>query len=70
MDNDKTYLILGANGLVGRSVRRQLDGRYNWYGTYYKRDEPGLIKADLTSNDNLKNVFKKVKPDIVFKYSC
>lgn len=65
MDKDRTYLVLGANGLVGRSVRRQLDGKYEWYGTYNKRDEPGLIKVNITSNHDLKKVFEMTKPDCI-----
>jgi len=65
MDNNKIYLILGANGLVGRSLSRKLKGKYKWYGTYYKREEPGLIKTDITSNDDLKKIFEMIKPDYV-----
>ena len=65
MDNNKIYLILGANGLVGRFIARQLDGKHKWYGTYYKREEPNLIKADITSNDDLEKIFEMAKPDHV-----
>ncbi len=61
----KTYLVLGASGLIGRAVVKQLEGKYEWFGTYHKREEPGLIKVDITSVDSLKNIFDKVRPDCV-----
>lgn len=65
MDNNSTYLILGANGLLGRNVRKQLDGKYEWYGTYHKRKESKLIKVDITSDDDLREIFRITKPNHV-----
>jgi dTDP-4-dehydrorhamnose reductase len=65
MDSNSTYLILGANGLLGRNVRKQLDGKYEWYGTYNKRKESKLIKVDITSDDDLKEIFRIAKPNHV-----
>jgi dTDP-4-dehydrorhamnose reductase len=59
------YLILGANGLVGRYITRQLTDRDEWSGTYYKREEPGLLKLDITSPKNLESIFSKTEPDCV-----
>ena len=65
MDRTKNYLVLGANGLIGRNMRKQLEGKYKWYGTYNKREEPELIKVDITSNADLKRIFEIANPDYV-----
>jgi len=65
MDKTKIYLILGANGLIGRAIRKQLEGKYIWYGTYNKKKEPELIEIDITSNDDLKRIFEIANPDCV-----
>ena len=59
------YLVFGANGLIGRAIGKQFEGKYEWFGTYYKRKEPGLIKVDITSVDNLKEIFDEIKPSCV-----
>lgn len=65
MDSPKNYLVLGANGLIGRDIRKQLEGDYKWLGTYNKRKEQGLIKADITSNNDLKRIFELANPNCV-----
>jgi dTDP-4-dehydrorhamnose reductase len=66
MNESKRFLVLGANGLVGKAVVRQLKkGKYQWYGTYHKREEPGLIRLDITSKEELARVFEKTEPDYV-----
>lgn len=65
MKEMRRYLVLGANGLVGRAISKQLEGRYEWSGTYFKREEPGLIKLDITSIGNLKETFDETKPSCV-----
>jgi len=59
------FLVLGANGLIGRSVGRKLEGKCEWLGTYYKRKEPSLISVDITSVNGLEEVFGEVKPSCV-----
>lgn len=58
----KRYLILGAHGLVGDAVTKQLNGKHEWAGTYFKREKSGLIKLDITSSNDLENLFSKIKP--------
>ncbi|MFC1941146.1 SDR family oxidoreductase [Chloroflexota bacterium] len=65
MKEMKKCLVLGANGLIGRVVGKQLEGKCKWFGTYYKREEPGLINIDITSDDSLKEIYDEVKPDCV-----
>lgn len=69
MGNNGMYLILGANGLVGGALKKQIDGRYDWHGTYHKREAPGLIKVDITSNNQLKKIFEITKPEHVINCS-
>lgn len=59
------YLIIGANGLIGRSVSRQLNGIYNWKGTYYKRKERGLLSLDITKKNEILRVFESTRPKYV-----
>ena len=65
MKEPQRYLVLGANGLIGRAVGKQLEGKYEWFGTYFKRKEPGLIKLDITSLGNLKEIFNEIKPSCI-----
>ena len=65
MKESKRFLVFGANGLVGKAVVKQLKGKYQWYGTYHKREEPGLIKVDITSKEELSSVFEHIKPNYV-----
>jgi len=53
MDN---YLILGANGLIGRSFREQIKGKYNWFGTCNKRCDIDLTQIDITLDDDIKRI--------------
>jgi len=55
MDN---YLILGANGLIGRSVSKQIEGKYNWFGTYHKRCDIDLTQIDITLDADIKRIFE------------
>ena len=57
-------LIIGANGLIGRSLSK-INEKHRWYGTCYKREEPDLIKVDITSKDDLNKIFEIANPDYV-----
>ena len=65
MKKPQKYLVLGANGLIGRSAVRQLEGKYDWSGTYHAREEAGLFKLDITSASDLKRIFNETEPDYV-----
>ena len=65
MKEPQKYLVLGANGLIGRAIGKQLEGKYEWLGTYFQRKEPGLIKLDITSVGNLKEIFDEIRPSCV-----
>ena len=59
MDKKDTIIILGASGLVGNCLFKQLkkNGK-KVIGTYNKNEKPGLIPFDLT-RPSLKNIFDK-----------
>ncbi len=59
------FLILGANGLIGQAVSKQVESKYKWYGTYFNRDPLGLTKLDVTSDNALEALFEETKPDCV-----
>ncbi len=65
MRTDKKYLIIGANGLIGRSVARQLNGIYNWQGTYYNRKELGLLPLDIAKKSDVSRTFETTRPNYV-----
>ena len=65
MKTDKKYLIIGANGLIGRSVAQQLDGIYNWQGTYYNRKALGLLPLDVTKKSDVSKIFETTRPNYV-----
>jgi len=50
------YLILGANGLIGRSFREQIEGKYSWFGTCHKRCDINLTQIDITLDDDIKRI--------------
>lgn len=69
-------LILGASGLIGHQLLRELDGRFEVYGTLHKsKKEYGNLS--IFSNNNiienvevsifevLKGIFNTVNPDVI-----
>jgi len=61
------YLILGGNGLVGKSLRNELSKtNHSVFAT--SRDAtafPGAIALDITNKTELQKVFSIVKPNVV-----
>ena len=66
---DKSILVFGANGLVGRSIKNLISPKHEFYGTYNKRKERDLLQVDITSKEDVKHVFEKITPDIVINCS-
>lgn len=68
----KKVLILGASGLVGRALVKELSHDYDVYGTYYSKiiDMPTqkVIKLDVNDIENIKQVLKDIEPEIII--SC
>jgi dTDP-4-dehydrorhamnose reductase len=67
MNMANTLLILGASGLTGYKLMKLAEEKFEVYGTYNVRgsSNKSLIKLDIKEEDNLRNVIKEVKPDIV-----
>jgi dTDP-4-dehydrorhamnose reductase len=67
MNMASTLLILGASGLTGYKLMKLAGEKFEVYGTYNMRTSynKSLIKLDIKKEDNLRNVIKEVKPDIV-----
>jgi dTDP-4-dehydrorhamnose reductase len=47
----RTALLLGATGLVGRAVARQLSGAFHVVGTHHRNPGAGTVAFDLGSDD-------------------
>jgi len=61
------YLILGANGLIGRKIRIFLDEKgAQWVGSCNKRPEEGLHRIDVTSRDELEEFISGTTPRVIF----
>jgi dTDP-4-dehydrorhamnose reductase len=70
----KSLLVLGASGLTGYKLMLLSKKRFETYGTYNLRSWPdndnnnnkkSLLKLDIIKEDDLKKVFREIKPDIV-----
>lgn len=68
-------LVLGAAGMVGSAIVRNLSkrGYTNLFGTYYSKQLSELekyplqiLQADLQNQDSVKNIFQKLQPDHIF----
>ncbi len=63
-------LVIGANGLLGRKVVQVLtSGNIDWIGTYNNRPEEGLIRLDVTDQQQLSNTLSEISPDAIFNLS-
>jgi dTDP-4-dehydrorhamnose reductase len=59
------YLVIGANGLVGSAVAKELDSQFSWVGTAFRRSTGSLRVLDITDKDNVKAVLTAVRPKTV-----
>ncbi len=61
------YLIIGANGLIGRKIGKFLEEKgEHWVGSCNKRPEAGLRQVDVTSGDQLEEFMSGTAPSVVF----
>lgn len=67
MSTNKTALVTGATGLLGRQVVKAFfEKKWAVKGTGYSRaDGTSILKVDLGSADELKKVLDEVKPQVV-----
>jgi dTDP-4-dehydrorhamnose reductase len=63
----KNLLILGASGLTGNKIFKLAKNKFNTFGSYNKRfiSDSSLFKIDITDENDLRGLFKCIKPDIV-----
>ncbi|MCK4260408.1 MAG: sugar nucleotide-binding protein [Halanaerobiales bacterium] len=65
-------LILGASGLVGKALIKELNKDFDVYGTYYSRKLDLLsdrtFKLDVNDLNSIKEILRKVSPELVI--SC
>lgn len=68
----KKILITGAEGFIGRKLRKFLIAKKNYkvFSTYYKKKITGLgnnsIKCDVRKIDDIKKIIKKIRPHYIF----
>ena len=61
------FLVLGASGLIGRAVCREMGEEGHIVGTYFK-NKPSLSVTQLqfdVSKDNLTELLEKVRPNVI-----
>lgn len=65
-------LIIGASGLVGKALSKELAADYDVYGTYHSQENhisgDKILKFDVNDADLIKSILDKVRPNIVI--SC
>ena len=58
-------LIVGASGLVGSSLMRELTPRHHVVGTYFRNPLPSCIPLDLRNREEVRSVVHRFKPEVV-----
>lgn len=71
----KKVLILGASGLVGSAIARELNKHFTVYGTYNSRsinylEKSKRIKFDLDYVDTINDILNSINPDIIVSALC
>jgi dTDP-4-dehydrorhamnose reductase len=59
-------LVTGGSGLLGSKIVKKAEKKYAVYPTHATRLLfPNSLKMDITAEDDVQRVFRKVKPDVV-----
>lgn len=58
-------LVIGASGQVGGAIMRLSPKNWEVIGTYSGKHKPGLIHLDVSNRDEVFEVFKRARPDVV-----
>lgn len=59
-------LIIGASGLLGAQLYKDISTLYNVCGTYCENKIDGLLYLDICDKARIKDVFMMTKPELVF----
>lgn len=62
----KKILIIGASGLIGNNLYKNLSSEFEIIGTFLKYSLDNLIRLDITDKNAIKKIVQDVKPDFVF----
>jgi dTDP-4-dehydrorhamnose reductase len=62
MSDEKRFLVVGANGLIGEAVLKELAPRCHAVGTCCQRAQAGLLTCDVTDPMRLREIFDAVRP--------
>jgi dTDP-4-dehydrorhamnose reductase len=65
MRQEKTILITGASGLLGRSLRARLEGVGNVVAAGFSQAVEGMFPVDLRDPEALNGLLQEVSPDVV-----
>ena len=65
MRKEKTILITGASGLLGRSLRARLEGVGNVVAAGFSQAVGGMFPVDLRDPEALNGLLQEVNPDVV-----
>lgn len=60
-------LIIGASGFVGNEIYTAFHKDHEVFGTYCKTPVAGMIKLDITSQEEVERVLETIKPDAVIQ---
>jgi len=63
----KRILIIGASGLLGSTLMKMGEKRYEMFGTYntHKIEGNNFFQLDVTNREDTFNLIKNLKPDLV-----
>jgi len=62
MDKTTEFLIIGATGLIGRTLIGELNGKYRWRGTCFSKENGGLIHLDINDKKRIEEIFNSETP--------
>lgn len=62
MDKTEKFLIVGATGLIGRAIIEELNGNYQWIGTYFSKKRNGLIPLNVNDETHIGEIFSREIP--------
>ncbi len=60
-------LIIGASGFVGNETYTAFHANHEVFGTYCKTPIAGMIKLDITQEEEVERVLETIKPDAVIQ---